>query len=340
MSFYSQSSRPPTKSSYTSTSQHSLSRSNSSRVVSSLNRSKELLSVEEELKELLKNSHFNDKQKLAFWEMLESTFDLFQSPLQNGYQNESLIDSSSLELYSKMQSLVTALSSLIMNEEEELVKNEKSIGNKSNDSTEFSDEENDNNNNNSNFFNEAKSTTFPKSASISNLRISSQNNSRRSSINHPLHNNSESRRSSIYFKNSPNLQHTQLHSPHQFESNPLSSRSNSIRQNDKSYHGLKQDHGNNHLKNSFKALQTPIPRSFSGRSERPKSMYVENQTPPLPSYSSPLRSNYDQFNQEFGSETSFDNTAGQRSNFGRRDSNLSNISSRSVNKSKRYSMRF
>ncbi len=323
MSLNSFSSRPPTKSSFTSQSQHSNSnqtrnkKQTPARTVSNLKRSNELLSVEYELRELLKHSRLNQRQKKAFSEMLETTFDLFQAPLQSGSHQESLIDSSSIELYSKMQSLVTALTSLIMNEEEatrhDITHIEEEQGTEQDDdSTEFSDGEDGY----KPVLEPIQSNVFPRSSTISNFRPLT----RSSSIAETT------RRPSIRSNNSPtyrpNISPT-LYNP------PLD-----IRPNNR-YQELQPN------RSPFQPMQAPIPRSFSTRSERPKSMYVGNQElPNLPSMSSTRSINnlhgyvspHDQFHQEFGSDHGgFDDS---------RYSTRSGSIRDSATRSKRYSMRF
>lgn len=331
---YSLSSRPATKSSFTS--QHSNGepkQSVPSRTVSNLKRSNELLSVEEELRELLKNSHLNKRQKKAFSEMLETTFDLFQVPLQTGTQRESLIDSSSIELYGKMQSLVTALTSLIMNEEEATrleisrIHDDVEIEDNDDDSTEFSDGEE-----NTSFkasIDPVDSRSFPRASAISDLRPLS----RSSSI-------TDSAKRHSYLKNSPSLTSNNP-SIHRYNNSPtLYNASMDVRPYER-YQGLQP---NNNFKPALQVVQTPIPRSFSTRSERPKSMYVgKHDMNPLPNFSTissrsssihNLQNIIDQpkqFEQEFGSEP--ENTSRY---LNRRDS----IKDQSSWRSKRYSMRF
>lgn len=72
--------------------------------------------MEAELRDLLRNSKLTQAKKLAFETLLQSTFDLFQAPYTRG-DTKSLIDSSTLSLYTKMQELVGSLASLLIEEE-------------------------------------------------------------------------------------------------------------------------------------------------------------------------------------------------------------------------------
>lgn len=249
--------------------------------------------------------------------MLETTFDLFQAPLQKGNNRESLIDSSSIELYSKMQSLVTALMSLIMNEEEatrlENVTNHV-VEEEEEDSTEFSDSDHDIPQ--SPRLEPPTSHPFPKSSTISNFRSLSRSHSIIGS----------SRRSSL-LKTSPTI------------------RSPTIDTNYNHYQEIRQKSTNRFqetppaiFKPSFQSIPTPIPRSFSGRPERPKSMFISHQDPSSfsPMTSSSRRSSRafdpsELFHQEFGSEIGGDTSSDRL-----RRSSIREPSSAS----KRYSMRF
>lgn len=326
MSFQSQrSSRPLSKSSYTSQSSlHSNfeKRKQPARVVSNLKRSNELLSVENELRELLKNSTLDERQKAAFSAMLETTFDLFQAPLHKGNNQGSLIDSSSIELYSKMQSLVAALTSLIMNEEEStrldithsdnMVKEEE----EDEDSTEFSDGDEIPQ---SPRLEPPSSRGFPKSSTISNFR----------SISRPQSMIGSSRRSS-FLKASP------------------TTRSPTIDTNYNHYQEIRQKPTNRFqetspaiFKPSFQAIPTPIPRSFSGRPERPKSMFISHQDQSFSPMTSSRRSSRgfdpsELFHREFGSETGGDTSFGSGDGSRFRRGSIREPGSAS----KRYSMRF
>lgn len=86
------------------------------RVESSLKRSHDLLSMERELEDLLRNSQLSQDKREAFQELLSSIFDLFQAPYKDG--KTSLIDASTLTLYSKMQGLVDSLASLLVNDDD------------------------------------------------------------------------------------------------------------------------------------------------------------------------------------------------------------------------------
>jgi len=378
MSLHNFSSRPTTKSSFSSQSLHSnqthhttpVPKQTSTRVMSNLKRSNELLSVEEELKQLLKNSNLNFKQKQAFQEMLESTFDLFQVPLHDGSRQESLIDSSSIELYSKMQSLVTSLTSLIMNEEESTrheisqlhdddADDDTKEDNETEDSTEFSDGEGQEQvqyKSNTMDGSTLEQKPFPRPASISSFKPLSRSSSiidttrRRPSFNQrsPLIMN---RSSPSSFRNtvSPTLTNADLN----------------IRQNNR-YEGLRSNNGNSNFKSSFQVMQTPVPRSFSTRTERPKSMFVnKHDLNQMPSFGNgnvngvemkPSRSIHnlngildpsDNFHQEFGSDhlggsQYYDGLAGESSRYSSRRGSIRNEGSvrDSASKSKRYSMRF
>lgn len=103
--------------------------------------------MEEELHELLQNSQLTSRQKESFQEMLTATFDLIQAPLNRDSApgSTSLIDSSSISLYSKMQELVASLAALIMSEEdvtrmeEGFTRIDETANISSEDSTEYSD---------------------------------------------------------------------------------------------------------------------------------------------------------------------------------------------------------
>lgn len=79
--------------------------------------SKELISMESELRFLLSHSSLTMEQRREFLKLLELVFDLFQIPIFNGYKEVSLIDLSNIELFNKIQELINSLTMLIIEEE-------------------------------------------------------------------------------------------------------------------------------------------------------------------------------------------------------------------------------
>lgn len=98
-------------------------KNNGQRCPSQLDRSKEILSFENELVELLQSANsLTFQQKSAIEKALASAFDLFQVPIKiptdpegNHVVERSLIDVASLSLFKRIQAIVTSLSTLIMN---------------------------------------------------------------------------------------------------------------------------------------------------------------------------------------------------------------------------------
>lgn len=82
--------------------------------------------MESELKYLLSHSNLTPLQRKRFISLLECVFDLFLTkvtlaePLKSDNKSEvALVDLPNVELFTKMQSLVSAMTVLIMNEDEE-----------------------------------------------------------------------------------------------------------------------------------------------------------------------------------------------------------------------------
>lgn len=90
------------------------------------------------MEELLQNSHLSPLKRRAFQRFLHSTFDFFQA---ESHRDVSLIDAAPVELFTRMQSLVGALASLLIKEEEDITLDEEGTNDDSEHESEFSDED-------------------------------------------------------------------------------------------------------------------------------------------------------------------------------------------------------
>ncbi|KAH3681061.1 hypothetical protein WICPIJ_007975 [Wickerhamomyces pijperi] len=92
------------------------------RAISSTAHSLELLSLENEINELLQRSHLTSRQRESFLELVRSMFDLFQMPVKqvggdDGVIEFSLIDKASVRLFERFQTVVMLLTQLTMKED-------------------------------------------------------------------------------------------------------------------------------------------------------------------------------------------------------------------------------